>query len=87
MARFTCLPWPLGRGPVVLRALAGLALLAAPVAAWLSMSNLDRLGINPIAAVGGFWVLEATLAAAGAVWFRRWPARAPQEVPAAAVLA
>ena len=76
-----------GRGPVALRVLAAVPLLVVPVLLWQSMPRIDQLLLEPVSAIGGFIVLEVALAAAGAVWFRRWPARSRQQVVAAPALA
>jgi hypothetical protein len=63
------------------RVLAAAAVLALPVVVWETTSALDRIGISVTVSVVGFWVLSVPLAAAGATWFRRWPARVAEPAP------
>lgn len=59
------------------RGLAGAVVAAVPIVLWVTTPALDRIGVSAVVSVGGFWVLSVPLAAAGATWFRRWPAREP----------
>ncbi|MGA9749610.1 MAG: hypothetical protein WBQ50_19325 [Nocardioides sp.] len=67
--------WAWGsRRVAALRALAVLVPLAVPVWLWTSaMSEADRLLISPWAFFVGIYALSAALAAAGSLWFARWP--------------
>ena len=76
-----------GRGPVLLRVVAALPLLAVPLVVWQGLEPIDRLLLSPVTVFGGFWLLSLTLAAAGAVVFRPWPQRVLREEPVGAFMA
>jgi hypothetical protein len=76
-----------GRGPVLLRVVAVLPLLAVPLEVWQGLEPIDRLLLSPVTVFGGFWLLSLTLAAAGAVVFRPWPQRVLREEPVGAFMA
>jgi hypothetical protein len=68
--------WAWGsRAPAVLRAVAALPLVVLPVYFWVTADWTIHVLINPWLAIGGFYVLQAMLAAAGTVVWRRWPDR------------
>lgn len=74
--------WAWGsRAPVVLRVVAVLPLVVLPVYFWVTADWTVHVLVNPWLAIGGFYALEAMLAAAGSVVLRRWTARVP--VPSA----
>jgi hypothetical protein len=62
------------------RLLAAAAVLVLPLVLWETTPAVDRIGISLTVSVVGLWVLSVPLAAAGATWFRRWPARVTQPV-------
>ena len=69
--------WGSRRVPAVFRALAVLPLVGLPFYGWSTSDWTVQQLVSPYAAIGGFLVLEVALAAAGAVFFRPWPKRAP----------
>ena len=76
--------WAVGtRRHWLLRLAAALLPLALPVLLWLQETPMERLQISPYVMVGGFWLLSALLALAGAVVLAPWPARRAR-TPAAA---
>ena len=64
-----------GRGPVVLRVLAGVVAAGAPVALLLATGSEIGPDISLVVALGGFWFLGALLALGASLVWRRWPDR------------
>lgn len=76
-----------GRGPVVLRVLAGVVAAGAPVAVMLATGGEIGAGTSLVVAVGGFWFLGALLAMGSSLVWRRWPDRVRAPSPARVAVA